>query len=215
MPDTNFSDPQFLEGLRKRNQAAWEAIAEAYLPQLLRAGRGMGFSPDEAQDLAQSVFVALLEGIGRFQGRSHIRTFLFGIFYNKVAEHLRKIQKEKATDPIDEVMEARFDSSGTWQKAPAGIERQVLSGEIGRLLDDCLETIPRAQHIAFYLRDVEEMETAEICKKMGITATNLGVLLFRARNRLRECLEHNGFQRSSRRRRQGSEICEGVYVHPV
>lgn len=214
MPDTNFSDPGFLERLRKHRPEAWEAIAEAYLPQLLRAGRGMGFSASEAQDLAQSVFVALMEGIGRFEGRAHIRTFLFGIFYNKVSEHLRQIQKEKSNDPIDEVTEARFDRGGAWREPPAEIERLVLSGEIRQLLDDCLETIPRAQRIAFYLRDVEEMETAEICKKMGITATNLGVLLFRARNRLRECLENNGF-RKSMRRRQGSEIPEGVYVHPV
>jgi RNA polymerase sigma-70 factor, ECF subfamily len=214
MPETNFSEQQFVERLKKRDKSAWEEIAEAYLPQILRAGRGMGFSADESRDLAQSVFLAFLEGIGRFEGRSHIRTFLFGIFYHKVAERLREFQKEKAIDPIDKVMEARFDANGTWQKVPAGIERQLLSHEIGQLLNDCLETVPRAQRIAFYLRDIEEMETAEICKNMGITATNLGVLLFRARNRLRECLECNGFQKSSRRR-EGSKVREEVYVHPV
>lgn len=217
MPDTNFADPQFLERLKKRDHEAWEEIAGAYLPQILRASRGMGFSADESRDLAQSVFLAFLEGIERFEGRAHIRTFLFGIFYHKVSEHLREIQRgrEKVMDPIDEVVEERFDSRGAWRKGPAGAERLILSHEIGQLLDECLETIPRAQRIAFYLRDVEEMKTAEICKKMGITATNLGVLLFRARNRLRECLECNGLQRNSRRRRQGSEIREGVYVHPV
>jgi RNA polymerase sigma-70 factor (ECF subfamily) len=55
------------------------------------------------------------------------------------------------------------------------------------------QRLPRA---AFHLREVEEMATAEICKKMAISATNLGVLLFRARNRLRECLEKKGLKES-------------------
>src|SRR6516165_1451258 len=74
MPTTNFSASEFLELLRRRERAAWEALVDAYLPQLLRAGRGMGFSVDENQDLVQSVFVALMEGIGRFEGRSDRRT---------------------------------------------------------------------------------------------------------------------------------------------
>lgn len=196
MPTTNFSAPEYLELLRRRERAAWEALVDAYLPQLLRAGRGMGFSVDENQDLVQSVFVALMEGIGRFEGRSHIRTFLFGIFYNKVSEHLRNRQRAEVNDPIDEVMESRFDLSGKWRRPPLDIDKALFAREVRGLVRECLETVPRAQHIAFYLREIEEMETAEICKKMGVSATNLGVLLFRARNRLRECLEKRGLKRS-------------------
>ena len=196
MPTTNFSAPEYLELLRRRERAAWEALVDAYLPQLLRAGRGMGFSVDENQDLVQSVFVALMEGIGRFEGRSHIRTFLFGIFYNKVSEHLRNRQRAEVNDPIDEVMESRFDLSGKWRRPPLDIDKALFAREVRGLVRECLETVPRAQHIAFYLREIEEMETAEICKKMGVSATNLGVLLFRARNRLRECLERKGLKRS-------------------
>ncbi len=195
MAVTNLSDPEFLEQLKGRDPAAWEAIVDVYLPQLLRAGRGMGFSPDEAQDLAQSVFVALIESIGRFEGRSHIRTYLFGIFYNKVSEHLRGKQRERENDPIDEVMESRFDSAGKWRQPPADIEREVFGREVGRVIVECLEGVPRSQRAAFYLREVEEMNTEEICKKLSISNTNLGVMLFRARNRLRECLEKKGLRK--------------------
>ena len=195
MAITNFSDPELLERLRGRDPAAWEAIVDAYLPQLLRAGRGMGFSLDEAQDLAQSGFVALMESVGRFEGRSHIRTFLFGIFYNKVSEHLREKQKTNQSDPIDDVMESRFDLKGRWRQPPADIEEGVFGREVREMVQDCLETVPRAQRIAFYLREVEEMQTKEICKKMAVSGTNLGVMLFRARNRLRECLEKKGLKK--------------------
>jgi RNA polymerase sigma-70 factor, ECF subfamily len=192
---TNFSDPDFLKRLRERDAGSVEAIVDAYLPQLLRAGHGMGFAPDVAQDLAQSVFVALMESVGRFEGRSHIRTFLFGIFYNKVSEYLRQKQKEEGNDPIDEVMESKFDRSGRWRQPPADIEQAVFGREVGGMIHECLEGVPQAQRIVFYLREVEEMTTDEICKKMEVSGTNLGVMLFRARNRLRECLEKKGLKK--------------------
>ena len=196
MREANFSDPEFLERLRRRDEAAWETMVEVYLPQLLRTGRGMGFSSDENRDLAQSVFVALMEGIARFEGRSHIRTFLFGIFYNKVSELLRAKQRAAEDDPIEEVMESRFDAGGKWRQPPLDIEKTVFTREAREMVRECLEKVPHSQRAAFYLREVEEMATAEICKKMAISATNLGVLLFRARNRLRECLEKKGLKGS-------------------
>jgi RNA polymerase sigma-70 factor, ECF subfamily len=195
MAVTNFSDAETLERLRGRDPAAWEALVDAYLPQLLRAGRGMGFSPDGTEDLAQSAFVALMESIGRFEGRSHIRTFLFGIFYNKVSERLREKQKIDQSDPIDDVMESRFDLKGRWRQPPADIEDAVFGREVRQMIHDCLQKVPQAQRIAFYLREVEEMQTEEICKKMAVSGTNLGVMLFRARNRLRECLEKKGLKK--------------------
>jgi RNA polymerase sigma-70 factor, ECF subfamily len=192
---SNFSDPEFVKRLRERDPASLEAIVDVYLPQLLRAGRGMGFRSEVAEDLAQSTFVALLGSVGRFEGRSHIRTFLFGIFYNKVSEHLREKQKAEGNDPIDEVMESRFDLSGKWRQPPADIEQTVFGREVGGMIQDCLERVPPAQRIVFYLREVEEMTTEEICKKMAMSGTNLGVMLFRARNRLRECLEKKGLRK--------------------
>lgn len=195
MPGTNFSAPEFLEQLRARDSAAWDALVEEYLPQLLRTARGMGFSSDESRDLAQSAFLGLMESIGRFQGRSHLRTFLFGIFYNKVSGFLREKYRADEHDPIDAVMESRFDSRGNWRQPPVNLEQEVFSREIREGVGECMETVPRAQRVAFYLREVEGMKTDEICKKMAVSATNLGVLLFRARNRLRECLERKGIKR--------------------
>jgi RNA polymerase sigma-70 factor (ECF subfamily) len=155
----------------------------------------MGFSREDSEDLAHSVFTVMMEGIARFEGRSHVRTYLFGIFYNKVSEHLREKRKAEDRDPIDEVMESRFDLRGRWRQPPVDIEESVFSREARQIIQKCLDALSQAQRIAFYLREVEEMETPDICKKMGITATNLGVLLFRARNRLRECAEKEGLKR--------------------
>jgi len=191
----NFSDPQFVQQLKSRDRAALERLVDAYLHQLLRAARGMGFLPDESEDLAQAAFLAFIESAERFEGRSHVRTFLFGIFYNKVSEYLRHKQRARQEDEIDSVLESRFDRRGFWRQPPADIERQIFSKEAASIIRDCLERVPEAQRMAFVLREMEEMDSKEICKTMGISTTNLGVMLFRVRNRLRECVERKGLKK--------------------
>lgn len=75
---------------------------------------------------------------------------------------------------------------------PANIEKQLFAKEAGQITRDCLEEIPQAERIVFYLREVEEIERAESCKNVGISHGYCGVLLFRARNRLRESLAKRG-----------------------
>ena len=71
-------------------------------------------------------------------------------------------------------------------------EQFLISAETVGRIEECLEKLPPNQKMAFVLKEVEEQESAEICKVLEVTTTNLGVLLFRARNRLRDCLEAKG-----------------------
>ncbi|HLJ44901.1 MAG TPA: sigma-70 family RNA polymerase sigma factor [Bryobacteraceae bacterium] len=95
-------------------------------------------------------------------------------------------------DPIDEVFESRFDSKGNWSRPPADLERLMLSKEIGELIRGCMDGLPVNQREVFVLREVEGLETSEICKILAVSVTNFGVLMHRARARLRECLEAKG-----------------------
>jgi RNA polymerase sigma-70 factor (ECF subfamily) len=98
-------------------------------------------------------------------------------------------------DPIDEVFESRFDVKGNWTRPPAGLERLMLSKEIGELIRGCMDGLPANQREAFVLREVEDLDTGEICKILDVSVTNFGVLMHRARARLRECLEAKGWSK--------------------
>src|SRR5581483_1471228 len=81
---------------------------------LLRGAMAMGFPQADAEELVQDTFVAYLKARERFQGRSSLRTFLFGILYNKGAELSRKKRREEGVDDIEKVFDAGFDSGGHW-----------------------------------------------------------------------------------------------------
>jgi RNA polymerase sigma-70 factor (ECF subfamily) len=189
-------DPNIAELIRARDPEALRSVIETYMNQILRAARGTGLDPDRAEDVTQATFTTFLERAEAFEGRSHVRTWLFGILYRKVAEARREVKKDQAHDDIDEVVEQRFDSSGSWLKPVRTIETDVQSSEIRKQINGCLDTIPPRQRQAFLLREVEGFTTLEICNILEVTRTNLGILLFRGRNRLRECLEAKGVKGS-------------------
>ena len=191
---THVDDPDFAARIRERDAQALEEVVRRYLPQILRAAGGAGFAPQLAEDIAQDTFATFIETAPRFEGRSHVRTWLLGILYKKIAEARRNLGRNNEMDDIEEVFEQRFDNAGSWTRPPRPVDTQVYDAEVREGIDGCLDGVPTNQRMAFVLREVEGMDTLEICKILEVTRTNLGVLLHRVRNRLRECLEAKGIE---------------------
>jgi RNA polymerase sigma-70 factor (ECF subfamily) len=184
------------DGVRREDPETLGKVVEWYLPQILRAARAAGLDPHRAEEVSQATFTTFIEKASTFEGRSKVRTWLFGILYNKIAETRRQLARDYRQDEIDELIELKFDSKGRWSSPPRQVDREVYSREVRRFIEDCLDQVPEKQRMAFVLREIEGLSTEEICKILDVTPTNSGVLLFRVRNRLRECLEAKGIQNS-------------------
>ncbi len=182
-------DPHLPKLIRARDPGALREVVETYLPQVVRTGRGAGLTQQEAEDLAQDTLTTFLETAHRFEGRSHVRTWIFGILYRKLAEARRGFAKDRRFDDIDDVFESRFDETRSWSRPPRGPDDELFAKQARSEISGCLEDVPDRQRMAFVLREVEGLSTEEICKILEASATHVGVMLFRARNRLRECLE--------------------------
>lgn len=196
MAPSTHMDAVFLERLRRRDPEALAQAVRDHARAMFRAARALGFAEPEAEDLVQDVFVTFLQKLDGFEGRSHLRTWLFGILYRKALERRRATMMENQADSIDEIFESRFDDKGNWSRPPADLERLFLSKELGELIRGCMDGLPTHQREAFVLREVEGFETGEICKILEVSVTNFGVLIHRARVRLRECLESKGWSRT-------------------
>jgi RNA polymerase sigma-70 factor (ECF subfamily) len=184
-----------LDGIRMRDPQTIEEIVRTFLPHLVRAARAAGLGAHEAEDVAQATFITFIEKADTFEGRSQVRTWLFGILYRKIMEARRASARERDLDDIDAVMESRFRPDGTWARPPRGADAELYARQVREGIDACLDDVPSKQRMAFVLREVEGMTTPEICKILEISDTHFGVLLYRVRNRLRECLEAKGIRR--------------------
>lgn len=183
------STSEILEAFRNQNWQELEITIKQYTEMLLKGALSLGFKSQQADDLVQSVWATFFDVIGNFEGRSQIKTFLYGILINKARELRRENIKSDAFDPIDDVVANRFNPHGGWVQAPVAPDRFYESVQSLQIIQDCLEHLPVSQRAAFCFREVEDLEMPEICKILEVSNTNLGVLLFRAKNRLRECIE--------------------------
>ena len=182
--------------LRAGETGITEAVVNAYKDQIYRAALGAGLDRTRAEDVCQATFMTFLEKARTFDGRSHVRTWLFGILYNKILEAHRETRRDLENDDIDDVLERRFDHHGSWQRPPRPVDMDVHNEDVRQLIEVCLEVVPMRTQLALVLREVEGFTMNEICEILQLSRTHLGVALHRGRNRIRECLEARGMKGS-------------------
>ena len=190
--ESHFDDPPFLDAVRRGDSHAIAAVIHAYLGQVARAARAAGLDATQTDDVAQATFLTFIEKVSQFEGRSKLRTWVFGILFRKIAESRRGQRRQDAMDDVDREFEKNFDETGSWIHPPRAPDLDVEIGEIRDAIAGCLEEAPPQQRIAFTLREIEGFDTPEVCDMLEVNPNNLGVMLHRVRNRLRACLETKG-----------------------
>lgn len=170
---------------------------DQHRPQLLKYAMLHLRNTAQAEDAVQETMVAAIRGAAGFAGGSSVRTWLTGILKHKIVDLIRKASREQSLDghessPDD--LDVLFKPDGHYADAPAdwGNPEESLSRQrFFAVLQDCMDSLPKATAQAFAMREVMGMDTAEICENLHITDSNCWVLLYRARMKLRECLERN------------------------
>lgn len=174
-----------------------ESLIDRYTEPLMRVAYSLGFGDTEAEELTQATFCAYLEGASRFENRSKLSTYLFGILYNKARETRRQQSRHESIDAlVDQTFDNHFDAGEHWNVETmdqmSEVEKKVQTTELATLLQECLNGLSMIMRMAFTLKEVECLDSKRICLALDLTPTNLGVTLFRARNKLRECLIARG-----------------------
>ncbi len=156
-----------------------------------------------AEDLVQETFLAALRSKKQCRGKSSVKTWLFGILKHKIIDHYRKknilIPVQDFAEDADH-MESFFNIKGAWQIKPkhwsSNPGKVHETKEFMTLFFQCLSGLPGRTAEAFAQREIEGLDTSDICRRLDITAGNCRVLLYRARMLLRKCLEGFGFNQN-------------------
>jgi RNA polymerase sigma-70 factor, ECF subfamily len=158
-----------------------------------------------AEEAVQEALLAALEGLGKFDGRSTLRTWLTSILRFKVIDIQRKLVAERSNVNIDEErladeheswLDELFDETGHWKSPPQAWndpEAALEQRRFWEVFERCLGGLPNTASRVFFKREVLGEDTPVICKDEGITSSNCWVILHRARIALRGCLERNWF----------------------
>lgn len=157
-----------------------------------------------AEDAVQDALMGAFKNQAAYAGKASLKTWVFAILKHKIADVLRSRQRLGSTQvPVGDADEEAdltelFDQRGMWaaDEHPAGWGNPTAAlqnKQFWKVFELCLDGLPPQQGRAFMMREYVGLDTSEVCAELGITTTNLHVVLHRARLRLRECLENRWF----------------------
>lgn len=193
-------DAAFLAALRARDPAAVRELVDRHHAALVGLARTVVRRRELAEEVAQETWIAVLDGISGFDGRSALSSWIVAILLNKAKTLARRegryvpFAEEDAGAGGPAVDPARFTADGHWSDPPAALDgldpERILAGrELWRHVREEIEGLPPAQRAVLLLRDVEGRDAAETCRLLELTPENQRVLLHRGRARLRNRLE--------------------------
>jgi RNA polymerase sigma-70 factor (ECF subfamily) len=198
------AEAQLLEALRAGDEAAFAQLVREYQPSLVRVARIYVPTQAAAEEVAAETWLAVLNGLDRFEGRSSLKTWIFRILTN-IAK--TRGQRDGRTLPFSalqdpgRVPEAALDADrfldpehprwpGHWAVRPEPWpEDALVAAETQAVVAEAIEALPPAQRAVISLRDVEGWSSEEVRNALELSETNQRVLLHRARSKVRRALE--------------------------
>ena len=159
----------------------------------------------QAEDVVQEALVAVLKKPQGFAGRSAVKTWVFGILKHKIVDLIR-VQSRSTNvsalsaeeESMDQTFDTLFKSNAHWQPGArpnnwGNPEEALRQQRFWDVFDACLKHLPENTARVFMMREFLEFETTEVCRELNLTTGNCNVILHRARNGLRRCLENKWF----------------------
>jgi len=155
-----------------------------------------------SEDLVQDTFLAAASAMDTFRGESQPLTWLYSILHRKIADHFRRVYKEKEAQIQNQSSKFDthfFNTDGHWvmSNAPstwASNDSLLDNEDFLSTLNKCLEKLPETWKSAVHLKYLDEKKSEHICQELQITTTNYWQMIHRAKLQLRECLELNWFK---------------------
>ena len=200
-------DTRLVASLRAGDERAFMELVNQYGPSMLRVAMLFVRSRAVAEEVVQDTWVGVLDGIGRFEGRSSFKTWLFRILTNTAKT---RGERESRTTPVSFLSDSELEPgvrsvdpdrflpdgdrwAGWWASSPLRFDEQpesrLLSSETLAIVRRVVEEFPEAQKAVIAMRDLAGCSSEEVCESLGISEGNQRVLLHRARTKVRLALE--------------------------
>ncbi len=184
---TEIDEPTLVARLRAGDEAAYETFVRLHGGRMLSVARRFLGNDDEARDAVQDAMVSAFRSIDRFEGTAKISTWLHRIVVNAALMRLRR-RKRRPEESLEDVL-PRFRDDGhrvladdEWRVSPAiAVERE----EVQVLVRKAIEELPETYRNVLLLRDIEQLDTAEVSQLLGVTENAVKIRLHRARQALR------------------------------
>lgn len=168
---------------------AFQILVEKYQEMVFRTCMGLLHNPDDADDIAQEVFVEVYESLGYFRHEAKLSTWIYRIAVNKSLNYLKKTKRKSLFKSLEEIFQPGQKNELSVSLVEAA-DKDVEAEEQKRMLETALNKLPENQRIAFVLFRYDELPQKEIAEIMGLSVSAVESLVHRARKNLYKLLEN-------------------------
>lgn len=196
--DAAYDDEALITRLLARDEKAFRWLVRQLHGMMLAFARSFVRDAALAEEVVQETWVAVIDGLARFERRSTLKTWIYSILANKAktaAQRARRTVSFSDLGPAggDPVDPDQFLANGHWASPvepwDAMTPERIVAGQnLWTLARAAIEVLPEAQRAVLILRDVEEQDGPTVAALLGISEGNQRVLLHRARASVREAL---------------------------
>lgn len=200
LTEARAADKALVDRILAGEEQAFAELVETHHASMLRLAHAYVSSTAVATEVVQETWMAVLKGLARFEGRAALKTWIFRILTNRAKTRgvkegrsipftaMEPEDREPAVDP------AQFSRKGSWTDSPSQWEVTTPEDMLERkqamqALKEALEHLPPQQRLVVTMRDVEGLDSKDVCNVLEISETNQRVLLHRGRSKLRRLLD--------------------------
>jgi len=186
------TDRELVQGIIDNDQASFKELVETHQLFVIRTCYALVHDMEDAQDLAQEVFIEVLKSASAFRGSAKLSSWIYRIAVNKSLNHLKKYKRRDTfskfsfQDSGGTMHVEQITNQNTYTVGYAGMEEM----ELKQALHTAIDSLPVNQKIAFTLHNYEDLPYKEIAEVMKVSLSSVESLIHRARLNLRKRLNY-------------------------
>jgi RNA polymerase sigma-70 factor (ECF subfamily) len=185
-------DLELVGHLKARNERAFETMVHRYTNQMLATARRLLGSEHDAQDAVQQAFISVFRAIPDFNAEAKLSTWLHKIVLNAALAQLRSRRRRGRETRVEDLHPEfegvnRWTAGGSWSSYESN--DAIIGRETRRMVRTCIDQLPESYRSVLLLRDIDELDTAEVAERLAISPNATKIRLHRARQALKSLVE--------------------------
>jgi RNA polymerase sigma-70 factor (ECF subfamily) len=173
------SETEIIQKLQQGNEQAFKMLVETYQKLVVNTCFGLVQNTEDAEDIAQEVFIEVFRSIQNFRADAKLSTWLYRIAVNRSLNHIRDNKRRKWFQSFDDVVKEKNLQINHYASENPGTELENL--QRANILHEAIGSLPENQKTAFTLNKYEDLSYKEIAEIMDISVSSVESLIHRAK----------------------------------
>ena len=185
------NETEIIDKLKQGNETAFRELVDNYRQMVVNTCFGLLHNADDAEDVAQDVFIEVFRSVENFRADSKISTWLYRIAVNRSLNFIRDNKKRRWFQSFDDVVESKKEMLNQLNHQSAdNPESELENSQRAIILHEAIDSLPENQRVAFTLNKYEDLAYKEISEVMNLTVSSVESLIHRAKKNLQKKLHH-------------------------